>query len=57
MIAAGPNLYVQTQCRLFHLVFLYQYSRSLEEGFYGGKKGEYLFCILLIMGLLDVSVD
>ena len=37
---------------LFHLFFVVRYCRSLEEGWYRGLPGDFLYCLLLCGGAL-----
>ena len=39
---------------IWHVVFMYQYSKDLEENAYSNRKADYLFLIILSMLLLDV---
>ena len=40
---------------IFHLFLLYQNVRSLEEGHYSNKRGDFAFIIIQIMLLLDIT--
>ncbi|KAL2912228.1 hypothetical protein HK105_208296 [Polyrhizophydium stewartii] len=47
MLSTGTNI-------LWHTYMLYMNSRSLEETYYVGRRADYLFFVLLMMGSLDV---
>ena len=40
---------------IWHIVFLYQYSRDLEVGTYSNRKADYVFLLILIMLGMDIA--
>jgi len=40
---------------LFHFLFLYRYSRNLEEGSFRGRRADFVFFFLFGMGILTIA--
>jgi hypothetical protein len=39
---------------LIKLMFLYQYSRKLEEGFFEGRRADFVFMLTFLWGVMMV---
>jgi hypothetical protein len=48
------HLFTSGQGLIWHLYLLYQQSKDLETGYFGGKAADYFFVVLQSMLLLDV---
>lgn len=45
---------VSTMLYVRHIIMLYQNSHTLETSYFAARPGDYAYCVLIVMGILDV---